>query len=103
MTDIVNTKIHTLSALFAIVSGTGAGLLALLFWQVLRESPFGKVILLLSITMSAMIAYHVVLFIFEPDTLLLDAVRSVLYSIVAIFLWLVIITHQQIKNSAVGR
>lgn len=98
---MVDSTAHTLSVLFAIVSGTGAGLLALLFWQVLRESPFGTVIVLLSVTMSAMIVYHVILFIVEPDTLLLDTVRSALYTIVAIFLWLVIATHQRIKNSAV--
>lgn len=101
ITDMVDSTAYTFSALFAIVSGTGAGLLALLFWQVLRESPFGTVIVLLSVTMSAMIVYHVVFFIIEPDTLLLDTVRSALYTIVAIFLWLVIATHQRIKNSAV--
>lgn len=98
---MVNSTVHTLSAIFAIMSGTGAGLLALLFWRVLRETPFGTVIALLSVTMTATIVYHVILFVIEPNTVFLDIIRSALYTIVAIFLWLVIATHQQIKNSAV--
>lgn len=97
---MVHTTVHTLSALFALVAGTGAGLLSLLFWRVLRKSPFGTVIALLSGTMSAMIVYHVVLFLVEPDTLLLDTLRSALYTVVAIFLWLVIATYQRIETSA---
>lgn len=96
---MVDSTVHTLSAIFAIMSGTGAGILALLFWRILRESPFGTVIALLSVTMTATIAYHIILFIVEPDTIIFDTIRSALYTIVAIFLWLVIATHQQIKNS----
>lgn len=99
---MVDSTVHTLSAIFAIITGTGAGLLALLFWRVLRESPFGTTIALLSVTMSAMAVYHVVLFVADPDTLLLETLRSALYTIVAIFLWLVVATHHRIKRSAAG-
>lgn len=98
---MVDTTIHTLSVVFAIISGTGAGLLALLFWKVLRESPLGTVIALLTGAMSAMILYHVFLFVVDPDTLLAETLRSSLYTIIAIFLWLVIVTHQQIKQTAI--
>ncbi|WP_276255562.1 hypothetical protein [Halomontanus rarus] len=99
MTD---TALHALSVLFAIVGGTGAGVLALLSWGVLRESPFGTVVALLSITLSGMIAYHAILFVLEPDSLFLDTLRSALQTVVAIFLWLVIATHQHIEHSATG-
>lgn len=98
---MVDSTVHTLSALFAIVTGTGAGILALLFWRVLRESPFGTVIGLLSVTLTATSAYHVVLFVAAPDAVVLDTLRSGLYTIVAIFLWLVIATHRQIEDTAV--
>lgn len=100
---MVDTTVHTLGALFALVSGTAAGILSLLFWRVLRESPFGTVIALLSGVMSAMIVYHVVLFLVEPDTVLLDTLRSALYTAVAIFLWVVISTHRRINSSAAER
>lgn len=98
---MVDTTIHTLSVVFAIIGGTGAGLLALLLWEVLRESPLGTVIAFLTGAMSAVIAYHVFLFVVEPDALLADTLGSSLYTIIAIFLWLVIATHQQIKQTAV--
>lgn len=98
---MVDSTVHTLSVIFAIMSGTGAGILALLFWRILRESPFGTVIGLLSVTLTATIAYHVVLFVAAPDAVFLDTLRSALYTIVAIFLWLVIATHRQIKDTAV--
>jgi hypothetical protein len=52
--------------------------------------------------MSGMIIYHVVLFLFAPDSFFLDALRSALYTILAIFIWLVIATHQQLKRTATG-
>lgn len=100
--DMVDSTVHTLSVLFAIISGTGAGLLALLCWRDFRESPFGTIVALLSATMSGMIFYHVVLFLLSPESLFLDTLRSSLYTIIAIFLWLVIVTHQQIKDAAAG-
>lgn len=100
---MVNSSVHTLSPIFAIICGSGAGLLALLFWHVLRESPFGRIIALLSGTMSAMIVYHVLLFIVEQDTILVSVFRSALYTVVAIVLWLVIATHQRIEQTAAER
>lgn len=97
---MVDTTAHTLSTLFAVITATGAGVLSILYWQTLRESPFGTVIALLTLTMSAMIVYHVVVFLVEPDTVLLETLRSALYTVVAIFLWLVVVTHRQIDNSA---
>lgn len=96
---MVDTTVHTLGAIFAIIGGTGAGLLALIFWRAFPKSPFSTVIALLSATMSGMTVYHVFLFILKPDTLLLDGLRSTVYTIVAIFLWLVIATHQGIDDT----
>jgi len=100
---MVESTVHTLGAVFAIVTGTGAGLLALLFWRVLRASPFGTTIALLSVTMSATTVYHVVLLVASPETLLLEALRSALYTLVAGFLWLVVASHHRIERSAAGR
>ena len=99
---MVDTTVHTLSAIFAIIGGTGAGLLALLFWRAFPKSPFGSVIALLSAMMSGMTVYHVVLFVLGPDTLLLNVLRSASYTILVIFLWLVIVTHHRINHTAMG-
>lgn len=97
---MVDTTVHTLSAIFAIIGATGAGALSVLVWRILRESPFGTIVALLSITMSGMIIYHVVLFVVGPESLFLNTLRSALYTVLAIFLWLVIVTHQQLHKSA---
>lgn len=99
---MVDTTIHTLSALFALISGTGAGALSVLVWKLLRQSPFGTIVALLSATMSGMIIYHAVLFVFSPDSLFLNTLRSALHTVLAIFLWLVIATHQQLHHTASG-
>lgn len=96
---MVDTTLHTLSALFAIIGGTGAGILSIVVWSVLRKSPFGTIIALLSVTMSGMIIYHVVLFFLGADSLFMDTFRSALQTILAIFLWLVIVTHHQLQYS----
>lgn len=97
---MVDTTVHTLSVLFAIISGTGAGILSIIVWGGLRKSPFGTILVLLSVLMSGMITYHIVLFVIESNSLFLNTLRSALYTILAIFLWLVIATHEQLQNDA---
>lgn len=99
---MVHSTVHTLSVLFAIVSGTGAGLLALMFWRTMDDSPFGTIVALLSAAMSGMIIYHVIIFPFASDTVLLDTLRSAIYTVLALFLWLVIMTHRQLEYTASG-
>jgi len=99
---MVDTSIHALGAVFAIVGGTGAGLLALIFWRAYPEAPFGTVVALLSVTMSAMTVYHVVLFVVGPETPLLGALRSAIFTVLAIFLWAAIATHYRIDRTATG-
>lgn len=99
---MVDTSVHALGAVFAIVGGTGAGLLAFLFWRAFPDSPFRTVVALLSATMSGMTVYHVILFVFGPETLLLSALRSAIFTILAIFLWVVIATHYRIDSTATG-
>lgn len=100
---MVDATLGMLGVLFAIIAGTGAGVLSVLFWRRVRGSPFGAVVALLSVTMCGIIAYHVVAFFFQPQTLLLDVSRSVLQTGAALFVWLVIATHQRIERDAEGR
>lgn len=99
---MVDSTLHTISAIFAIIAGTGAGLLSILVWRILRKSPFGTIVALLSVTMSGLIVYHVVLFVLRPESLFLNTLRSALHTVLAIFLWLVVATHQQLQHNAAG-
>lgn len=100
--SMVNSALHTLSAVFALVAATGAGVVSVLVWRMLQESPFGRVVALLSVTMSGLIAYHAVLFVVGPEPVGLDALRSGLHTVLAIFLWLAIATHERVQDSAAG-
>lgn len=99
---MVDTTVHALGAVFAIVGGTGAGLLAFLFWRAFPEAPFGTIVALLSATMSGMTVYHVVLFVLGPETPLLSALRSAIFTVLAVFLWAAIATHHRIDHAATG-
>lgn len=98
---MVDTAIHAGSVLFAIVGGTGAGILAVLLWRALRGSPVGTIVGLLTVAMSAMIVYHALLFVLELESFYLNVLRSVLQTAVAIFLWLAIATHRHVETSVV--
>lgn len=95
---MIDASLQTASILFAIIGGTAAGVLSLLLWKILRETPFGAVVGLLSLALSGVIFYHVVLFI-GGDSVFLDLLRSAMHTVTAIFLWSVIATHEQIQQS----
>ncbi|QLD89452.1 hypothetical protein HWV07_10590 [Natronomonas salina] len=100
---MVDATLQTLGVIFAIIAGTCAGVLSIQFWRRVRGSPFGAVVALLSVTMCGVIAYHVVAFFFQPDSLLLDVSRSVLQTGAALFVWLVIATHRRFERDLEGR
>ncbi|WP_207592991.1 hypothetical protein [Halomontanus rarus] len=97
-----DASLQTVSILFAIIGGTAAGVLSFLLWNVLRETPFGTVVALLSLTLSGVTLYHVVLFV-GGESVFLDTLRSAMHTIVAIFLWLVIATNEQIQQTVTRR
>lgn len=100
---MVDATLEILGVIFALIAGTCAGVLSILFWRRVRGSPFGAIVALLSVTMCGVIAYHVVAFFFRPDSLLLEVSRSVLQTAAAVFLWLVVATHQRLQRDVEGR
>lgn len=100
---MADVTLYTGSVLFAIIGGTAAGILSLLCWNILRETPFGTIIALLSVTLSGVIFYHVLLFVADVETVFLDVLRSSMQTAVAVVLWLAILTHRRIQRSASRR
>ncbi len=95
MTD---SLLHALSVPFAIVTGTGTGLLAILSWEIFSESSFGQVIALISMIMATITIYHVVLLAVGPDRLLLEALWSGAYTTVAVFVLTAIRSHRTVQQ-----
>lgn len=99
---MIDASLQTASILFAIIGGTAAGVLSLIFGGILRETPFGMIVTLLTLTLSGVILYHVFLIIAGGESIFLDTLRSAMHTVVAIFLWLVIATNEQIQQNASG-
>jgi len=74
-----------LSVTFAIVTGSAAGILSLLSWEVFRHSTFGRVVFAFSILMSVFILYHVLLMVVPEPRLFLSLVESLFYTALAAF------------------
>ena len=99
MTD---SLLHALSLPFATVAGTAAGILALLSWEIFRESPFGTVIALVTAIMSVITVYHVVLLATGSETFLLRVLRSAVNTVIAVFVLLAVRSHRRLQRSDPG-
>lgn len=98
MTD---TVFATLFLVIAIIAGTAAGILSLLMLEILRRTPFGRAVLALTVVMILFVGYHVVLILNGPIAVT-DFVKSVLYTAVAVFVWLMVWTQRRMRRRAEG-
>lgn len=80
----MDVTLFRLSIAFTLVAATGAGVLAVLSWEVLRDSPFGTTRKLLAGVMSAVTLYHAGLFVAGSETPVLEALRVLGYALVAV-------------------
>lgn len=79
--------LYKVSIPFALVAGTGAGLLAALSWEMLRDSPFGTPLKLLALVMSIATVYHGGLLVVGSETLVLQSLLVLGYVLVSIALF----------------
>lgn len=84
---MLDVALYRLSIPFAIVTGTGAGILAVLSWEVLRDSPFGTPLKLLVLVMVIVTAYHGGLVVSGSETLVLQSLLILGYILVLIALF----------------
>lgn len=97
------TFIH-LTVTFAIITGTGAGLLSVLTWNAFRRSPFGKVIFVLTFTMAAFTVYHALLIVLPSEPLIVELFEAAVYTGVAGFVVMMLHTqrHMNARTAAGG-
>ena len=79
-----DTLFH-ISVTLAIVTGTAAGVLAVLNWEVFRHSVFGRAIFGLAIMMAVFILYHALLMSFKGTVPGITVLESVFYTGVTVF------------------
>lgn len=75
---MVGTAIQSMSIPFAVATGSGASLSALLFWRVFRYSPLGRIIGAIALTMGGVTVYHSALIV-APESASLTAVSAIKY------------------------
>lgn len=83
---MMDVALYRASIPFALVTGTGAGLFAVLSWEVLRESPFGTPLKLLALVMSMATVYHGGLLVTGTETIALQSLLILGYVLVSIAL-----------------
>lgn len=90
--------LFTLSVLFSLVTGTAAGVLSLLALEILRRSPFGRAVFVLSLVMVTFVLYHATLFFSPVSLVITEVVRSTLYTGVAVFVWVMVWSQYRIRH-----
>lgn len=93
--------LYTLTVVFSLVSGTAAGLLSLLAWETLRQSPFGRAVFVLSLIMGCFILYHVFALLYEGQVVVLQSFKSVLFTGTAAFIWTMVWSQHRVRTNPV--
>lgn len=83
----MDVALYRLSVPFAILTGSIAGLLALVSWRLRRDSPFGTALQLLAVAMGVETAYHGGLLVSGSETLVLRSLLVLGYSLVPVALY----------------
>lgn len=96
MSDVT---LFSVSVTFSMITGTAAGLLALLTWKIFRAAPFGRALFTLTIVMAAFTLYHGVLLVFDGESMLAASlVRSAVYTGMAVVVGLVIASQRRLRS-----
>lgn len=92
-------SVHLQGVPFAIMAGTGAGVLSLLSWELFRDSPIERVLAVLAVIMPLAAIYHALLLVFEPELAVLELLRGVLYLTFLALFWLMVRAHYSLGGS----
>jgi hypothetical protein len=81
---------YVTTALFALVVGSVAGTMAVLTWDIFRESTFGTAIIGVAVAFSIFTLHHVFLLSVEPRPAEFRSYQALLNTVVVIFVGLMI-------------
>lgn len=90
--------LFTGSVIFSLISGTAAGILSILAFEILRRSPFGRAVFVLSIVMTIFVIYHAVLIISPGGNVIVSGFESLLFTGVTGFVWMMVWTQWRIQQ-----
>lgn len=88
------------SVALALVTGTAAGVLSLLSWEIFRHSPFGRAVAVLSVFMSIYIIYHGVVLVLHPEPLIAKLLENAAYTGLVVFIAMMIRVQRRFRRQA---
>lgn len=97
---MAGTTLFNFGVSFELVTGTSAGLLSLLSWEIFRRSPLGRAILVLSLATAVFTLNHVLLLVFESNTTVLRMLESVVYTGLAVFVGFMVLSQRRVRRDA---
>lgn len=95
---MVSETFYNFTVAFSLAAGSAAGLLSLLTWETMRQSPFGRAVFLLSLVLVVFIAYHVVLLASPPTGPVLAVFKSAMFSGVTVFIWMLVWSQHRLRS-----
>lgn len=93
---------YVTTALFALIVGSVAGTMAVLTWDIFRESTFGTAIFVLIAVFSIFTLHHVFLLSVEPQPAEFRSYQALLNTAVVIFVGLVIRHRNHLQATTEG-
>lgn len=84
---------------FSLVSGTAACLLALLTWEMLRRSPMGMAVFVLTAALAIFIVYHVIVLVHQTDPTITEIIKSAVYTGATGFVWTMVLMEWRLQAS----
>lgn len=93
-------SIIAVTLLFSIITGTAASILSLLTLEILVRSPFGRAVFVLSLVLALFVLYHVALVLLPGQLMLEHSIKSVTYTGVAAFVWLMVWSQHRLRQES---
>lgn len=89
---------EVITVVYALVTGTAAGLLGILSLEILRRSPLGRAMVAFTIALFLFIVYHIlILFVSVPEGVM-SILPSIMYTALAVGIWLLVLAERQIEQ-----
>lgn len=93
-------SIYTLTVVFSLVTGTAAGLLSLLTWEILHRSPLGRALVVLSAMLVIFIVYHGIVLVSPEPPLIAKLFESAMFAGATGFIWVMVWTEHGMRHRA---
>jgi hypothetical protein len=94
--------LFTITVVFSLVTGTAAGLLSLLTWEILRRSPLGRAVFVLSALLVLFILYHVAVLLTPGPSVIGKLFKSATFTGATVFIFTMVWVQHRMRQRAAG-